>query len=148
MYNSSTNTFIFFKYFYCKILLYHLFLSYISNNLSILMTGLRNNYYVVFFFVLCITMYLFPSFMYFSILFTCFFYTSIEWRVMSPCSMQVWPRFSSRVSHNNPHQLGHSRSGLYHYLFLFYFYLFFWELNQKLKVNWKFQFFYLVPNHF
>ena len=103
-----------------KILLYHLFLSYISNNLSILMTGIRNNYYVVFFFVLCITMYLFTSFMYFSILFTCFFYTSIEWRVMSPCSMQVWPRFSSRVSHNNPHQLGHSRPGLYHYLFLFF----------------------------
>ena len=112
--------------------------------------------------------YLFTSYMYFSILFTCFFYTSIEWRVMSPCSMQVWPRFSSRVSHNNPHQLGHSRPGLYHYLFLFIFLgkkNFFSDfhfaiialragscandflpesvlaLNKKLKVNGKFQFF-------
>ena len=132
-----------------KILLYHLFLSYVSNNLSILMTGIRNNYYVVFFFVLCITMYLFTSFMYFSILFTCFFYTSIEWRVMSPCSMQVWPRFSSRVSHNNPHQLGHSRPGLYHVIPYFIpIILYYKVIVDILGTRYSYRFYVLRSCHF
>ena len=110
-----------------KILLYHLFLSYISNDLLILMTGIRNNNYVfsfVLYVLLCTYLLLLCIFLFCLLV---FLHLYIEWGVMSPCSMQVWPRFSSRVSHNNPHQLGHSRPGLYHYLFLFYFYLFFWE---------------------
>ena len=102
-----------------KILLYHLFLSYISNDLLILMTGIMIMYFLLFYMYYYVLIYFFYVFFYFVYLF--FLHLYIEWRVMSSCSMQVWPRFSSRVSHNNPHQLGHSRPGLYHYLFLFIF---------------------------
>ena len=87
--------------------------------------GIIIMYSLLFYMYYYVLIYFFYVFFYFVYLF--FLHLYIEWRVMSPCSMQVWPRFSSRVSHNNPHQLGHSRPGLYHYLFLFYFYLFFWE---------------------
>ena len=127
-------------------------------------------YSLLFYMYYYVLIYFFYVFFYFVYLF--FLHLYIEWRVMSPCSMQVWPRFSSRVSHNNPHQLGHSRPGLYHYLFLFLFIFlgkknFFSDfhfaiialragscandflpesvlaLNKKLKVNGKFQFFFI-----
>ena len=41
----------------------------------------------------------------------------LEWRILSPCCMQIWSCFSSRVSHDNPHQFGYPRSGFYVFFF-------------------------------
>ena len=44
----------------------------------------------------------------------------LEWRILSPCCMQIWSCFSSRVSHDNPHQFGYPRSGFYVFFFKFH----------------------------
>ena len=55
-------------------------------------------------------------FIYFFFLFSIFF-SPLEWRILSPCCMQIWSCFSSRVSHDNPHQFGYPRSGFYVFFF-------------------------------
>ena len=61
--------------------------------------------------------YIYNVLFFFCIFLFSIFFSPLEWRILSPCCMQIWSCFSSRVSHDNPHQFGYPRSGFYGFFF-------------------------------
>ena len=81
----------------------------------------------------------------------CFFFClfTLEWGILSPCCMQIWPCFSSRVSHDNPHQFGHSRPGLYHVIPYFIpIILYYKVIVDILGTRYSYRFYVLRSFHF
>ena len=80
----------------------------------------------------------------------CFFFClfTLEWGILSPCCMQIWPCFSSRVSHDNPHQFGHSRPGLYHVIPYFIPIILYKVIVDILGTRYSYRFYVLRSFHF
>ena len=76
------------------------------------------------------------------------FFPPLEWRILSPCSMQIWSCFSSRVSHDNPHQFGYPRSGFYVFFFKFHYEIFDHSFTETMLLCYETDFFFFSLSSF